>query len=166
MLVIKQTSVRWSNRMTRLYSYIQLNCEIFLWFHSCRATLKTIWGSKGYDLYGNCSRRISQKLMKTNSPLLHDFRFEFFTLDGEEITVSLYLHQNDSIFNVKESNFVWQGKIMRVILLPHGAETIITRLQCNGNGSGSDKPSGFRRLQTSWFRFNGKINTNTSARKA
>ena len=54
--------------------------------------------------------------------------FEFFTLDGEEITVSLYLYQNSSIINVKESNFVWQGKITIVVLLPHGAKTNISML--------------------------------------
>ena len=36
----------------------------------------------------------------------------FMTSDGEENTVSLYLHQNDSIIDVKESTFVWQGKMM------------------------------------------------------
>ena len=37
--------------------------------------------------------------------------FYFLISDEEEITVSLYLHQNDSILSVKKSNFVWQGKI-------------------------------------------------------
>ena len=33
------------------------------------------------------------------------------TLDGEEATVLLYLSQNDSVFDIKGSQFAWQGKI-------------------------------------------------------
>ena len=49
--------------------------------------------------------------MRTALPSYFVTLFYFLISDGDEITVSLYLHQNDSILSVNESNFVWQGKI-------------------------------------------------------
>lgn len=49
--------------------------------------------------------------MRTALHLYFITRFYFLTSDEEEITMSFYLHQNDSILNLKESSFVWQGKI-------------------------------------------------------
>lgn len=57
---------------------------------------------------------LTDKNENSSAWVLHPYfiiLFSFITLDEEEITVSLYLHQNDSVLNVKESNFVWQGKI-------------------------------------------------------
>ena len=35
----------------------------------------------------------------------------FITLEGNDNSVLLYLAQNDSVIDIKGSQFVWQGKI-------------------------------------------------------
>ena len=40
----------------------------------------------------------------------------FITLEGNDNSVLLYLAQNDSVIDIKGSQFVWQGKIAQLVL--------------------------------------------------